>query len=469
MKRHGNRSPIGQKLSRASGGPTRWLLLLVVLAMIAAACGGTAATTTEGSTETTSAPATTEAGPATTVAPSDEPVELTMWVSREQYLPTEFFMASLAETYPNITLTAELQPDDDLFFQLQRMADAGEPLPDLVQLDSFYAAPMLDLGITTDLTDLVAQWEAEDPDGFSKAPESLFFRHNGGIAGLATTGTGDGIYVRTDWLREAGIETPFESWDQVVEALRTLQAAHPDIIPWSMIATRGEGVNWLITLMSALGVEFEGAVPQIDSEAGQYIINFYQTLMKENLTTLDVLAWGEDEARGAWIGGRSAMMIDGIRSTNDIGTAIMDGLGITADDWALIPLPKSRTGAEEDGHYVLGTRTFHIPTMSEHPYEASLVLRLQMQTENAQDAAKSGAVYLQKDVLASDAFGEAYPFVSDDMLKVILEAESFPSASYFFEVVDLLEQMIQDILQNPDTPTEELAQKWQAELDAVSS
>jgi hypothetical protein len=55
------------------------------------------------------------------------------------------------------------------------------------------------------------------------------------------------------------------------------------------------------------------------------------------------------------------------------------------------------------------------------------------------------------------------------MLNVILEGESFPSASYFFEVVDLLEQMIQDILQNPDTPTEELAQKWQAELDAVAS
>jgi ABC-type glycerol-3-phosphate transport system substrate-binding protein len=445
-----------------------WTSLIVVLAMVLAACGGT---TGEETTTTAAAGATTTAagseGTTTTATMSDEPVDLTMWVSREQYIPSDAFWDRFHAKYPNINVTVELQPDDDLFFQLQRMADAGQPLPDLVQLDSYFAAPMYDLGIAIDLTDLVSQWEQEDPEGFAKQPESLFFGYDDAIVGLATTGTMDGLYHRADWLEEAGVGVPIENWDAVLDALRAIKTQHPDVTPWSMIATRGEGVNWLISFMSSAGVEFDGAIPQIDSEAGKYIIEFYQTLVKEDLTTLDALAWGEDEARGAWIGGRAAMMIDGIRSTNDVGGALMEGLGLNPEDWGLMLLPTSLHGGGEDGQQIIATRTFHITSTSEHQYEASLVLREQMQTENALEAAQSGAIYLQKDVLTSDQFAETYPYLTEDVKTAILTATTFPSASYFFEVVDVLEQFVQDVLQNPDTPSDELATKWQAELDAV--
>jgi ABC-type glycerol-3-phosphate transport system substrate-binding protein len=239
-------------------------------------------------------------------------------------------------------------------------------------------------------------------------------------------------------------------------------------MPWSMIGTRGEGANWLISFFSSVGVEFDGAVPQIDSEAGHYVIDFYRTLVNEGLTTNDVLAWGENEARGAWIGGQAAMMLDGIRSTNDIGGAIMDGLGITEEDWGFSLLPMSMHGDGVDGEPIVATRTFHITTTSEHPYEASLVLREQMQTDNALNAAESGAIYLQNDVLASEQFAETYPFLTEEVLAAIPVARTFPSADYFFEVVDLLEQMVQDIIQNPDVLAADMAAKWQAELDAVA-
>jgi ABC-type glycerol-3-phosphate transport system substrate-binding protein len=458
---------------RTKKAERRWrkkpALLAMALALIVAACGdsgGEATTTAAGGGETTTT-AGSEA-PTTTAGPTEEPVEITMWVSREQYLPTEFFLDSLAEAHPNITLNAELQPDDDLFFQLQRMADAGEPLPDLVQLDSFFALPLYDVGVALDLTDLMAQWETEDPEGFSKQPSSLFFNDGDVIVGLATTGTMDGLYNRVDWLTEAGSEYPIDSWDGVLEGLRGIKEAHPDIMPWSMIGTRGEGANWLISFFSSVGVEFDGAVPQIDSEAGHYVIDFYRTLVNEGLTTNDVLAWGENEARGAWIGGQAAMMLDGIRSTNDIGGAIMDGLGITEEDWGFSLLPMSMHGDGVDGEPIVATRTFHITTTSEHPYEASLVLREQMQTDNALNAAESGAIYLQNDVLASEQFAETYPFLTEEVLAAIPVARTFPSADYFFEVVDLLEQMVQDIIQNPDVLAADMAAKWQAELDAVA-
>ena len=92
------------------------------------------------------------------------PIELTVWVAREQYMPTDAFMKSWNEKYPNIKIKAELQSDDALFAQLQRMLQAKQPLPDLVQVDSFYAPPMFESGVAIDMTPLMDRWRQEDPE-----------------------------------------------------------------------------------------------------------------------------------------------------------------------------------------------------------------------------------------------------------------------------------------------------------------
>ena len=187
------------------------LLAALLLVLVAAACGGdtggeaeTEAPAEEGSE--TEAPAAEGTG----AADAGEPVEITVWVAREQYLPTEGFLASLAETYPNITLTAELQPDDALFFQLQRMADAGEPLPDLVQLDSYYAAPSTTSTwrSTSPTRSPGGRRRSRRPSGSSPTP---CLRHEGAIVGLGTTGTMDILYQRPDLLAEAGFDQPLGS------------------------------------------------------------------------------------------------------------------------------------------------------------------------------------------------------------------------------------------------------------------
>jgi multiple sugar transport system substrate-binding protein len=403
-------------------------------------------------------------------AEADGPIELTMWVAREQYLPTEQFMASWKEKHPNITIKAELQSDDALFTQLQRMMQAKQPLPDLVQLDSFYAPPMVENGIAIDMTPYIDRWRDEDAALLEKQAPGMFYKLDDKVVGMITTGTMDVVYYRADWLKEAGMTAPFASWDDVLDALRAIKQKHPDIIPWSMIGTRGEGVNYLITQMKSSGVEFEGATPQLDSDAGRYVINFYQTLVREGLTSKEVLGWGENEARGAWIGGQAAMMFDGIRSSNDIGDAISEGLNIKyPEDWNTVLPPLATTkGSTPVGEYSTQGRSFQITSTSKHPYEASLVLRHMVETDQALEAAKSGAIYFQNDVLDDPSFGEAYPYVTKDEIEAFKSGSTQPASSRFFAIVEVLEQMVQDIINNPDAPTEELAKKWQAELDTAS-
>jgi ABC-type glycerol-3-phosphate transport system substrate-binding protein len=445
-------------------GPSRFTgRLLAVIILIASlglsACGGGGG---EGDSSGGSEAAQTSA--------ATEPIELTMWVAREQYLPTDAFMKSWNEKYPNIKLKAELQADDSLFTQLQRMMQAKQPLPDLVQLDSFYAPPMVENGIAIDMTPYIDRWKNEDAALLEKQAPGMFYKIDDKVVGLITTGTMDVVYYRADWLKEVGKTAPFASWDDVLDALRAIKGKHPDIIPWSMIGTRGEGVNYLITQMKSMGVEFKGATQQLDTDAGKYLINFYQTLVREGLTSKEVLGWGENEARGAWIGGKSAMMFDGIRSSNDIGDAISDGLHIKyPEDWNTVLPPLATTkGSAPVGENSTQGRSFQITSTSKHPYEASLVLRHMVETDQALEAAQSGAIYFQNDVLDDQAFQKAYPYVSKDEIEAFKNGSTQPASSRFFAIVEVLEQMVQDIINNPDASTDELAKKWQSELDAAS-
>ena len=104
--------------------------------------------------------------------------------------------------YPNIKLKAELQADDSLFTQLQRMMQAKQPLPDLVQLDSFYAPPMVENGIAIDMTPYIDRWKNEDAALLEKQAPGMFYKIDDKVVGLITTGTMDVVYYRADWLKE---------------------------------------------------------------------------------------------------------------------------------------------------------------------------------------------------------------------------------------------------------------------------
>ena len=61
-----------------------------------------------------------------------------------------------------------------------------------------------------------------------------------------------------------------------------------------------------------------------------------------------------------------------------------------------------------------------------------------------------------------------YAYESKEEIEAFKSGSTQPASSQFFAIVEVLEQMVQDIISNPDTPTEEVAKKWQAELDAAS-
>jgi ABC-type glycerol-3-phosphate transport system substrate-binding protein len=456
------RSRFRPKVSKAG------VALLAALTLALTACAGDAATTTTTSQQgtTTSSP---QGATTTAAAPSDEPVTIALWVNREQYLPPDSYYAALAETNPNITVEAELVPDDDLFFQLVRMNEVGEEMPDVVQLDDYFAVPMLDSGIEEPMDDLIATWQEEDPEGFAKiSPNAFFTNEEGHVVGVTPIANMDVLYMRSDWLTQAGITELPTSWDGVLDALRAIKASQPDILPIALNAARGTSVPWFLSLLGATGTPFSGSVPDLESEGGLYTIGWLQQAVSEGLTDVSALAWTDDETRGAYIGGAASMIYDSMRSTNDLGGELIASGVEYGDGWVTSSAPLRLTDDGEDvGQHLLGTRTYHVTVGTEHPYEAGVALRALFTEEQAYESLEVSNTPLQPAVIQSDIYAEKQPFITQDQKDAILAAVQRPADSHFFEVVEILEQVVQDIYQNPDTPTAEIAAKWQAELDAL--
>jgi multiple sugar transport system substrate-binding protein len=432
----------------------RWVAISSALTLVLAACGGGGGESGDDAGAEGLSP-----------APSDEQVDLTIWFTQEEGTPS--FDAFEAE-HPNVNVTVDIIPSDDTFPQLLRLQDAGEKLPDIVRFDGFLKAGMTEAGILRPIDDIVAAWEDEDPESMGKLVPSTFAstEWDGQTMGMAYDCSMDQFYYRADWLQEAGYDVPWqpESHDELLQALRDLKKTRPDTIPWAMFGARGEGVNYLFAHMAAAGVQFDGATPQLDSEPGHYIIDWYQTVVREGLTSPDVLALGGDEAVGQFLGGQAATIIESIGLANDLEP--VENMEYP-DQWQIATLPYSRDGSTEDGVQVANPWTFGVTTDTEYPYEAGLLLRYLMQDEIVAEVSKDNIVR-QDSVFESDLIPELYPALRPEHVEILAEAEGFPTDVNFFEVEDVLEQFMQDVLQNPDTPPEELASKWQAELDALA-
>ncbi|HEU4320570.1 MAG TPA: extracellular solute-binding protein [Acidimicrobiia bacterium] len=458
-------SPLDWLRNRGTGGGvsgariTRLLALLLVMAMVAAACAGDDSTdTTEGD----------DGGGSDTTADGGggdgEGVELLVWVTRPYYIPPDEFASFTEET--GVTVTYDVQSNDDILQQLLTRVDAGQPLPDVLGAeDAFLIENYVEAGLIESHDEIAATWEAEAPEQY----ELLFplawdeTSIDGTKYGLSVTANFDVLYYDPEWLAEAGVTVPFESLDAVLDGLRAMKASRPDSIPFTVQAIAGEGVTTLKTVLAAAGAPFDGAVPDLESEGGIYTINWFLQAAAEGLLPPEAIAWGEDESRGAFVSRAAGMILDGFTTAGDFNEATDFAY---PDQWDLTPVPLSRSGGGDDGVALSAARTWAVLAGTEHPDEAALVLRYIAETDNLIEAAGNGSVPMrQTEAFESPELLEIWPFFNDDLKAAYLGSSPTPAGPNAGEVEGILEQMFGEIVVGTDKTAEELAAEYQALLD----
>lgn len=436
------------------------LVLLAVLSLLAAACGGAEDVAEE--TPDDSGSEAVDAG-----GGGDEPVELTVWFAREYFVPPEEHLNRFQEENPNITLNVDVQPDDDLFQQLIRMSDADQELPDIVHLDGFLRPAVAEAGVVVPIQDVVDAWAEEDPESFEQIYDGVWEEgmYNGELVGMANTASMEEVFFRSDWLQEAGVDAP-QTWDEVLEAARAIKEVQPDVTPFGWWATRGGGANAVFASMTAMGVPFEGSVPDLTSDAGLYWIEWVQTLSREELIHPEAIAWSDDEMRGGFVGSSIGMMLDSIPTSGDAQDAGLE----PGENFDVVPMPTSQSGGDNNGTVTAPARTFHITTSGEeHKEEAGLFLRFLMEPDVALDVMELGGDPHRTAAVLEDqeALSQVLPTWSQESVEAFGGTGVFPVDINSAASEDLMEQLNQHVVDNPDEDPQAVAEQWQAQFDAL--
>jgi hypothetical protein len=245
-----------------------------------------------------------------------------------------------------------------------------------------------------------------------------------------------------------------------------MKEARPDSIPFTVQARAGDGVTTLKTVLAAAGAPFEGAVPDLTSEGGIYAINFFLQAANEELLPPDAIAWGEDEARGAFVSGNAGLILDGFTTAADFD--LPDQGFIYPDQWNLTPVPLSQSGGGADGVALSAARSWAVVEGTEHPEEAALVLRYIAETDNLIEAAGNGSVPMrQTEAINDPRLVEIWPFFNEDLKEAYLGSTPTPTGPNAGEVEGVLEQMFGEIVVGTDKTAEDLAAEYQPLLEAT--
>ncbi|MGH8951490.1 MAG: ABC transporter substrate-binding protein [Acidimicrobiia bacterium] len=446
--------------------------LLLVLGLVVTACGteGGDTTTTAGGTETTTGGGTdtTTGGGTDTTTGGGEGVTLNVWVTRDYYIPPDNFETFTAET--GVAVEWNLQANDDILQQFLRMRDAGQPLPDILGAeDAFLIQNYAEAGLVGPHDEIAAQWEEEDPDQYGTLLPLVWDETaiDGVKHGASITANFDILYYNVEWFEEAGVTVPFDSLDAVLEAMRAMKTARPDSIPFTVQARAGDGVTTLKTVLAAAGAPFEGPVPDLTSEGGLYTINFFLQAANEELLPPDAIAWGEDEARGAFVSGNAGLILDGFTTAADFD--LPDQGFVYPDQWGLTPVPLSQAGGGADGVALSAARTWAVVEGTEHPDEAALILRYIAETDNLIEAAGNGSVPMrQTEAINDPRLVEIWPFFDEDLKAAYLGSTPTPTGPNAGDVEGILEQMFGEIVVGTDKTAEDLAAEYQPLLDATN-
>lgn len=291
----------------------RSLLALVVLAVLAAACGGG----DDGGGE---------------AAPADGPVALTISenavrggknADMAEYL-LEYAIPAFEERMAadgrevTVEFTESGVDDEDYKSRLALDLSVGEGA-DVIGFDSFWVSEFVEAGYLQPLSEVVGD-AAESWEGWEQIPEAVAgaLEVEGERYGIPLGTDGRVIFFRRDVFAAAGLPEDWQptSWDEILEAARTIQAANPDVTPLQLNAgvSMGEAttLQGFTPVLLGTGAELYDEAWLGDGEQLRAALEFYDTVYSEGLgdAELQLRADGRDRSFEQFADGEIAMLIE---------------------------------------------------------------------------------------------------------------------------------------------------------------
>jgi multiple sugar transport system substrate-binding protein len=455
----------------------RRLILLVVMLLLVASCGGgqeTGEGTGGGGGETVTLSI------AANAARGGKNDQEAVWIE-DYVIPT--FEQQMADEGTDVTVEFEGRGADDEAYKSQIALDlrsgSGD---DILTIDGIWLGEFVQGGYLSPLTDVVGD-QTEEWEGWDQIPEAV----QGNMVfedaryGIPTGTDGRVIFFNKDLFEQAGLPADWQpaTWDEVLEAARTLKQELPDVIPLQLNAGTAMGeattMQGVLPLLAATGTsvydedaqQWLGASPQL-----QQVLEAYASVYGDEQLgdpQLQLRQDGRDRSFQEFAEGRIGMLIESDYLWRDVinpdgGIAPMEQRDEVVG-WALIPAVSAGAGLNgQDFVSMSGGAGRVLNPNTDHPEEAWALLTFMNSQEAVTELVKNQPLVTQREDVNSEIL------TNDPMLEFIasevLPITAFrPPLADYTQVSVALQEATEQVVNG--TSAQDAAERYRSELEGI--
>jgi multiple sugar transport system substrate-binding protein len=246
-------------------------------------------------------------------APSDDPVEVTLWHYWDGTNADAFdaLVDSYNESQSDARISVSNVPNADFLTKLRASA-TSETLPDIAVGDLVWVPQIAEIGTLADLTGLVPDETLADINPALTA----FGTIDGAQVSVPVSANNLGYMYNKTLFEEAGLdpEAPPETWDELLETGRTIleKTGKPGYDLYTQAGDSGEGLTWnfQVGLWQAGGkfLTADNSAAAFNTPEGAQALQFWVDLIESGVSPY--AKWGEFEKgqggsaqEGSWMVG----------------------------------------------------------------------------------------------------------------------------------------------------------------------
>ena len=295
-----------------------------------------------------------------------EPVNLVIWGLDGDNGLIPAMAQGFDDANDDVTVEFQAIAFDDLVNEtLKAVATGNAPdmialdmiAPDVIALDNADFAMFSSRGAMLDITDRIAASTVIKPDTYYPGPWASVM-WDGKVFGVPKSTNTIALFYNKDLMAKAGIATPPETWDDLLDAARKLNDPANKVygLTWSARANE-QGTFQFLPWIQMAGGDFA----HVNGEGVVKALDLWKTLIDEKLGSQDVLSQGQWDSTGTFNAGNAAMAISGPRELGRMSTD-------AKFDWGVTLLPTQTKGGPRS--FAMGDFNWGIFATTQHPDEA---------------------------------------------------------------------------------------------------
>lgn len=255
---------------------------------------------------------------------------------------------------PDVKVVYESTPWDQSHNKLVTLGSAGS-LPDVFIMHQQWNAEFTSAEWVTPLDDYIADWK--DADKIIPYVKNVLMEYDQKNVYGYTFGIPDGLttaamFVRTDWLEEAGLTTEdLETWEGIFEASKKLTIPEKNQYGFAFRGARMGSEQMGMYMLAELGGKLyeEDGTCRINSPEGIEAFKKYCALYKDGYAPQDAINWGYTEMVQGFTSGLSGIL----NQTSEVVATCEDSM--EDGTWTTIPFPRASDGniySKADSYYM---------------------------------------------------------------------------------------------------------------------